>query len=100
MRDKSIKTLSRLGLGVVSLGVFSVIQAESIPADSPRWQLEHKAKVTEYLGRRLSRRRPFRSLLARRRRLATIGSVDTMVVVDPATFAARLEVASFGEVHV
>ena len=27
-------------------------QAESIPPDSPRWQLEGKAKATEYLGRR------------------------------------------------
>jgi hypothetical protein len=27
-------------------------QAESIPADSPRWQLEGQAEVTEYLGRR------------------------------------------------
>src|SRR5260370_22996127 len=27
-------------------------QAESIPTDSPRWQLEGKAKATEYLGRR------------------------------------------------
>jgi len=27
-------------------------RAESIPPDSPRWQLEGKAKVTEYLGRR------------------------------------------------
>src|SRR5712691_4998260 len=32
--------------------VAPVAQAESIPTDSPRWQLEGKAKATEYLGRR------------------------------------------------
>ena len=31
---------------------FWAARAESIPPDSPRWQLEGKAKVTEYLGRR------------------------------------------------
>jgi hypothetical protein len=30
----------------------NVAQAESIPTDSPRWQLEGQAKATEYLGRR------------------------------------------------
>ena len=39
----------RLGLGAVCLGAFWVAQAESIPTDSPRWQLEGKAKATEYL---------------------------------------------------
>jgi hypothetical protein len=53
VRDKSIKLMLRLGLGVGYLGgAFGVAQAESIPADSPRWQLEGKAKATEYLGRR------------------------------------------------
>ena len=41
----------RLSLGVARLGAFCVAQAESIPADSPRWQLDDRAKVTEYLGR-------------------------------------------------
>ncbi len=33
-------------------GGFGGAQAESIPADSPRWQLGPKATVTDYLGRR------------------------------------------------
>ena len=41
-----------LGLGLVCLGAFWAAQAQSIPADSPRWQLEGEAKATEYLGRR------------------------------------------------
>src|SRR5260370_31956176 len=52
VRDKSIKTLLRLGLGVACLGAFWAAQAESIPTDSPRWQLKGKAKAAEYLGRR------------------------------------------------
>ena len=51
VRDKSIEIMLRLGLGVVCLGAFWAAQAESIPTDSPRWQLEGKAKATEYLGR-------------------------------------------------
>jgi hypothetical protein len=43
--------MSRLGLSVACLGAFWGAQAESIPADSPRWQLGSNAKVTEYLGR-------------------------------------------------
>jgi len=39
-------------LGVVCLGAFWAAQVESIPTDSPRWQLEGKAKATQYLGRR------------------------------------------------
>jgi hypothetical protein len=42
----------RLGLGVACLSAFWAARAESIPTDSPRWQLEGKAKATEYLGRR------------------------------------------------
>src|SRR5258708_28323784 len=52
VRDKSIKIILRLGLGVACLGAFWAAQAESIPADSARWQLEGKAKATEHLGRR------------------------------------------------
>src|SRR6266568_4320461 len=59
MRDKSIKRMLPLrlgvvclGLGVMCLGASWAAQAESIPTDSPRWQLEGKAKATEYLGRR------------------------------------------------
>ena len=48
VRDKSIKIMLRLGLGVACLGAFWAAQAESIPTDSPRWQLESKAKATEY----------------------------------------------------
>jgi len=48
-----MKLMLRLGLGLMYLGgAFGVAQAESIPTDSPRWQLESKAKATEYLGRR------------------------------------------------
>ena len=49
VRDKS-KLMLRLGLGVVCLGAFWAVQTESIPTDSPRWQLEGKAKATEYLA--------------------------------------------------
>ena len=56
--DKSIKRMLPLRLGVVCLGLGLVClgaswaaQAESIPPDSSRWQLEGKAKATEYLGR-------------------------------------------------
>jgi hypothetical protein len=52
VRDKSIKVMLRVGLGVVCLSASWWAQAESIPPDSPRWQLEGKAKATEYLGRR------------------------------------------------
>jgi hypothetical protein len=52
VRDKSIKIMLRLGLGVVCFGAFWAAQAETIPPDSPRWQLKGKAKATEYLGRR------------------------------------------------
>src|SRR5437762_162122 len=40
-----------LAVGVVSAGI-CVAQTESIPADSPRWQLEGKVKAADYLGRR------------------------------------------------
>jgi hypothetical protein len=49
--EKSMKLMLRLGLGIACLGAFGAAQAESIPADSPRWRLEGKAKATEYLGR-------------------------------------------------
>jgi hypothetical protein len=52
LRDKSIRIMLRLGLGVACLGAFGMAQAESIPADSPRWRLAGKAIATEYLGRR------------------------------------------------
>lgn len=42
----------RLGLCAICLGVSWMAQAESIPADSPRWRLDGNAKVIEYLGRR------------------------------------------------
>jgi hypothetical protein len=37
-----------LGLAVVRPGAFGAVQAESIPTDSPRWQLKGKAKAIEY----------------------------------------------------
>lgn len=52
VRDKSIKIILRLGLGVACLGAIRTAQAESIPTDSPRWQLAGKARATEHLGRR------------------------------------------------
>jgi hypothetical protein len=52
LRDKSIKVMLRVGLGVVCLGASWAARAQSIPTDSPRWQLEGKAKAIEYLGRR------------------------------------------------
>jgi hypothetical protein len=47
-----IETTVRLALGIICVGVMSALQAESFPADSPRWQLEGKAEVADYLGRR------------------------------------------------
>jgi hypothetical protein len=52
LQKKSIRILLRLGLGVACLSAFWAAEAESIPIDSPRWQLEGEAKATEYLGRR------------------------------------------------
>ncbi|MDT7816628.1 MAG: hypothetical protein QOJ42_6544 [Acidobacteriaceae bacterium] len=52
VRDHSITIVLRLGLGVACLGAFQSVQAESVPADSPRWQLKGEAKTNEYLGRR------------------------------------------------
>jgi hypothetical protein len=51
VRDPSLAIALRLGLGVACLGAFWAAPAESIPADSPRWQLKGEAKVGEYLGR-------------------------------------------------
>ena len=51
VRNNSLGFVSRLALGVVFVGVCAA-QTESIPADSPRWQLEGDAKVADYLGRR------------------------------------------------
>jgi len=41
-----------LALCVCCAGVLGAAEAESFPADSARWQLGLKAKVSEYLGRR------------------------------------------------
>src|SRR5438876_1115195 len=52
VRARSRVLALALAIGVtcaVSLGVAGV---ESFPADSPRWQLGLKAKITDYLGRR------------------------------------------------
>src|SRR5258708_34029256 len=40
MLDMTRALMLRLGPGAVCLGAFWVAQAESIPPDSPRWQLE------------------------------------------------------------
>ena len=37
---------------MICVGGMGAAQAESFPADSPRWQLEDKAEVADYLGRR------------------------------------------------
>jgi len=52
LQKKSIRIMLRLGLGVACLSAFWAAEAESIPIDSPRWQLEGEAKTAEYLGRR------------------------------------------------
>jgi len=41
-----------LALGDTSSGSLGAAQVESFQADSPRWQLGPKSKVTDYLGRR------------------------------------------------
>lgn len=38
-------------VSILSPGALGAAELESFPADSPRWQLGPKAKVTEYLGR-------------------------------------------------
>jgi len=52
VREKSLGFTVCLALGVVFVGGICAAQTESIPADSPRWQLEGKAQVADYLGRR------------------------------------------------
>lgn len=57
MTDSGVWEKSRgfracLALSLVFVGGICAAQTESIPADSPRWQLGPKAKVTDYLGRR------------------------------------------------
>lgn len=41
-----------LAICVTGSGIRGAANAESFPADSPRWQIGSKAKVTNYLGRR------------------------------------------------
>ena len=52
LRNKATSIILRLGLGAACLSAFWAAAAEPIPADSPRWQLEGKARATQYLGRR------------------------------------------------
>src|SRR5437762_3807046 len=83
VRDKSIEIMLRLGLGVVCLGAFWAAQAESIPTDSPRWQLKGQAKVTEYLGRRCL------SLAGGSASLKDFEMTDGVIDVDMAGSGAR-----------
>src|SRR5438046_2990229 len=41
-----------LAVSIICSGSLGAAEAESFPADSPRWQLGLKAKITDYLGRR------------------------------------------------
>jgi hypothetical protein len=45
VRGRSIKIMLRLGLAVVRPGAFGAAQAESIPTDSPRWQLKGTSRL-------------------------------------------------------
>jgi hypothetical protein len=51
VRSNSIRIMLRLSLGVACFIPFCGVQAESIPMNSPRWQLKGDAKVAQYLGR-------------------------------------------------
>jgi len=48
----SLPLTAKAEVARVSSGFHSQGQALSLPADSPRWNLEGQAKVTEYLGRK------------------------------------------------
>ena len=50
-RHKLRTKVLRLGVAVVCQ-FHSLAQSISIPPDSPRWQLDGKAKAIDYLGRR------------------------------------------------
>ncbi len=52
VREKSLGFAVWLALSAVFVGGICAAQTGSIPADSPRWQLEGKAQVADYLGRR------------------------------------------------
>ena len=47
-----LRVAVRLAAGCIFLCGVRATWAESIPADSPRWQLDGKARVADYLGRR------------------------------------------------
>jgi hypothetical protein len=49
---KSTELALVIALSVTWPGSLGAAETESFPADSPRWQLGPKAKVTDYLGRR------------------------------------------------
>ena len=54
-KHKSCQPLLGAVLASLLLGTvprFGQAQTLSLPADSPRWDLEEKAKATEYLGRK------------------------------------------------
>src|SRR5260370_170707 len=51
VRARSIGLTVAMILGVTCPGSLGAAEPESFPADSPRWQLGPKAKVTNYLGR-------------------------------------------------
>jgi len=51
VRARSAGLAAALAVTVTCAGSLAAAEAESFPADSPRWQLGPKAKVTDYLGR-------------------------------------------------
>ncbi|MBI2685045.1 MAG: hypothetical protein HYX27_01925 [Acidobacteria bacterium] len=51
LRAISTGLVVALTLSVTCSGSLGAAEAESFPADSPRWQLGPKAKITNYLGR-------------------------------------------------
>ena len=52
VRARSTGLALALAVGVTCPVSLGAAEAESFPADSPRWQLGLKAKITDYLGRR------------------------------------------------
>jgi hypothetical protein len=51
-RARSTGLVVALAFSITCAGKLGAAEAESFPADSPRWQLGPKAKATDYLGRR------------------------------------------------
>ena len=85
--------MSRLVWQLAALGVFAVLPAAAagaaaagavaVPADSPRWELQGEARVTEYLGRQSLRLDGGAAVLK------DLEVRDAVVDVDVATTASR-----------